>query len=200
MYSLDVNIVKALEFANFYHKGQLRKVTQIPFISHPLNVAVILIEENADINLICAGILHDLLEDTSCTIEDLKNNFNDDIVNLVLFATDQSIISDNNFKTLNNSQCHTTINTSFKRKIEKIYKTKNASMREILLEFADKFSNLESIYQENKQFEDLFCNNFHCDKKEILLYYLEMYKIFKKKIPQTKKMWLYKFYVYELLK
>jgi guanosine-3',5'-bis(diphosphate) 3'-pyrophosphohydrolase len=196
MYNLDDNIIKALAFVNFYHKGQVRKITGTPFITHPLNVATILIEENADTNLICAGILHDLIEDTNCSIEDLRNNFNNDIVNLVLFATDKEIISNNNLKISNKNIS----NTSFKRKLEKINKTKNASTREIILEFADKFSNLESLYQENKQFNDLFCNNFNCNKKEILLYYLEMYKIFKNKIPQTKKLWLYKFYVNELLK
>ena len=61
----EVEIVKrTYEYADTLHKGQMRQSGE-PYISHPLNVVYILAEMNADRDTICAGLLHDTLEDTS---------------------------------------------------------------------------------------------------------------------------------------
>ena len=60
----EVEIVKrAYEYADTLHKGQMRQSGE-PYISHPLNVAYILTDMHADRDTICAGLLHDTLEDT----------------------------------------------------------------------------------------------------------------------------------------
>ena len=67
----EVEIVKrAYEYADILHKGQMRQSGE-PYISHPLNVAYILAEMHADRDTICAGLLHDTLEDTNSTKEDI---------------------------------------------------------------------------------------------------------------------------------
>lgn len=79
----EVEIVKrAYEYANTLHKGQMRQSGE-PYISHPLNVAYILAEMHADRDTICAGLLHDTLEDTNITKEDISHDFNQNIANLV---------------------------------------------------------------------------------------------------------------------
>lgn len=79
----EVEIVKkAYEYADALHKGQMRQSGE-PYIIHPLNVAYILAEMHADKDTICAGLLHDTLEDTNITKEDIAHDFNQNIANLV---------------------------------------------------------------------------------------------------------------------
>ena len=79
----EVKIVKrAYEYASDLHKGQYRQSGE-PYISHPLNVAYILAELHADRDTVCAGLLHDTLEDTKITKEDIAHDFNQNIANLV---------------------------------------------------------------------------------------------------------------------
>ena len=79
----EVEIIKkAYDYANEMHKGQTRQSGE-PYITHPLNVAFILAEMHADRNTICAALLHDTLEDTKATKEDIADLFNSDIANLV---------------------------------------------------------------------------------------------------------------------
>ena len=79
----EVEIVKrAYEYAEDLHNGQYRQSGE-PYISHPLNVAYILAELHADRDTVCAGLLHDTLEDTKITKEDIAHDFNQDVANLV---------------------------------------------------------------------------------------------------------------------
>lgn len=75
-------ITKAYNYAKQLHDGQIRQSGE-PYISHPLNVAYILSEMHADKDTICAGLLHDTLEDTSITKEEIAQEFNVNIANLV---------------------------------------------------------------------------------------------------------------------
>lgn len=75
-------IEKALDFACRLHKGQKRQ-SQEPYIVHPLSVASILIELKCDTETICAGILHDVLEDTNTNVLELEKDFGPEIGKLV---------------------------------------------------------------------------------------------------------------------
>ena len=75
-------IAKAYDVAKEAHKDQLRKSGE-PYIIHPLNVAIILADLELDKETIIAGILHDVVEDTVMTDEDLKREFGDDVALLV---------------------------------------------------------------------------------------------------------------------
>ena len=68
-------IKEAYELASTLHKNQFRKSGEA-YIIHPLNVAYILTDIKADYETICAAILHDTIEDTSLTLDDLENQFN----------------------------------------------------------------------------------------------------------------------------
>ena len=75
-------ISKAYETAKKAHEGQRRKSGE-PYIIHPLNVAIILAELEMDKETIIAGILHDVVEDTAMTQEDLEREFGADVALLV---------------------------------------------------------------------------------------------------------------------
>lgn len=75
-------IITAYEFAAKAHEGQTRSSGQ-PYIIHPLAVAFILLDLGMDTDTICAAILHDVVEDTPCTLNDLKKRFGQDVAMLV---------------------------------------------------------------------------------------------------------------------
>ncbi|MFH7324540.1 MULTISPECIES: RelA/SpoT family protein [Aeromicrobium] len=75
-------IQKAYEVAAAMHEGQKRKSGD-PYITHPLAVATILAELGMTAPTLCAALLHDTVEDTSYTIEQLRKDFGDEVVHLV---------------------------------------------------------------------------------------------------------------------
>lgn len=81
--STDLSLIeKAYKMANDAHKGQLRKSGE-PYIIHPLCVALILAELELDKETIIAGLLHDIVEDTDMTLEDVTREFSAEIALLV---------------------------------------------------------------------------------------------------------------------
>lgn len=75
-------IQAAYDKASKLHEGQMRKSGE-PYIIHPLNVAGILAELHVGPDTICAGLLHDVVEDTACSKEDLAKEFGEDIAEMV---------------------------------------------------------------------------------------------------------------------
>ncbi len=80
---------KAKEFATMAHSGQIRKSQPDQLmITHPIAVAEILAKYGCDDEVICAGYLHDVVEDTKYTIQDIENNFGKTIAQLVQSASE----------------------------------------------------------------------------------------------------------------
>ena len=121
---------KAIKFAIKAHEGQTRKLDlNLLAITHPCGVASILREYKMDDSVIAAGYLHDVVEDTDYTIEDIKNEFGEDIANLVESATEPNRLL-----------------SWEERKKETIDRVKNLPLRNKSLICADKIHNLESLY------------------------------------------------------
>jgi len=79
----DLALVRrAYEFASQAHAGQTRKSGD-PYVTHPISVARIIAELKLDVSSICAGLLHDCVEDTSATVEQLSETFGKEIAYLV---------------------------------------------------------------------------------------------------------------------
>lgn len=120
---------EAKKFAIEAHMGQVRKnEPDKPMIMHPINTGNILKQYGFDDNVIAAGYLHDVVEDTSYSIEDIRELFGDDIANLVLGNTEPD-------KSLSWED----------RKKHTISNVKNLSLREKAIVCADKISNLEDL-------------------------------------------------------
>ncbi len=75
-------VISAYELASKCHEGQKRDSGE-PYITHPVAVAFILLELGMDTDTICAALLHDVVEDTSCSLEDIKKQFGQDVSMLV---------------------------------------------------------------------------------------------------------------------
>lgn len=79
----NIKIIKdAYELAKAKHEGQFRKSGE-PYINHPLHVAYLLTELNTGPATIAAGLLHDVVEDTDVTLDDVKKQFGEDVAKIV---------------------------------------------------------------------------------------------------------------------
>ncbi|MBD8922519.1 HD domain-containing protein, partial [bacterium] len=125
-------VKKAYEYAKALHEGQYRQSGE-PYIIHPLNVAYILAEMNADIDTICAGLLHDTLEDTKATKKDIVNDFNETVANLVDGVTK---LSKMNFSS---KQDENYANT------RKIITSITEDVRIIIIKLADRLHNMRTL-------------------------------------------------------
>jgi len=89
-------IEKAKTFATKAHEGQVRKYTGVPYIVHPIEVSEIVAEYNGSQEMIAAALLHDVVEDTDVTIEEIRSEFGNSVASLVDDLTDVSKLEDGN--------------------------------------------------------------------------------------------------------
>ncbi len=91
-------ISAAAAFATAAHAsiGQVRKYTGEPYIVHPRAVAALVAQAGGDDGMVAAAWLHDVVEDTPVTLEDIRDQFGDDIGDLVFWLTDISRPADGN--------------------------------------------------------------------------------------------------------
>ena len=75
-------IFKAIQFSSKAHNKQTRKSGE-PYINHPIEVAKILVDIKLDSASIITGLLHDTIEDTTISLQEIKNSFGDEVANLV---------------------------------------------------------------------------------------------------------------------
>ncbi|MEJ2362582.1 MAG: HD domain-containing protein [Gammaproteobacteria bacterium] len=123
-------LLKALSFAAHKHKDQRRKDPEAsPYINHPISLANILCNEAhiTDIDVICAALLHDTVEDTETTPEELEQEFGQDIKSIVMEVTDDKDLP------------------SHERKRLQIEHAEHASDKAKLVKLADKISNLRDV-------------------------------------------------------
>jgi (p)ppGpp synthase/HD superfamily hydrolase len=82
-------VFRAIEFSARAHRGQYRKGTRLPYFSHPMNAASILIRAGATDEMVTAAILHDTVEDTPVTIMEIKREFGSEVSRMVAAATEK---------------------------------------------------------------------------------------------------------------
>ena len=177
-------IQKALETSFELHKNQKRKANNAPYIVHILDVTRILMSESsASENVIVAGILHDTLEDTCYTAEQLKNDFGPEVLELVQFMTEPD---------KDNTTSKEQKKLSWKeRKQHTIDLCQTASNDQLLITLADKLSNLKSIQDDLVIIGDKIWPYFNAPKSDIYWYYNELGTIFNQRIGDSRSVKLY---------
>ena len=146
-------IRKAAEFAAKAHEGAVRKGSRIPYIYHPMEVAVIVARMTEDEEVIAAAYLHDVLEDTAVTAEQLEKEFGSRILALVSAETEDKSLS---WK---------------ERKQAAIEHLKTASREEKILVLGDKLSNMRSTARDYMVIGDAVWERFNVKEKKMHAWY-----------------------------
>lgn len=154
-------VEKAIIFAADAHNGTFRKSTNIPYIVHPMEAGAIAASVTDDEKVIAAAILHDTLEDTDTTPEDIRREFGDEVLRLIESDSEdkrEELPPEETWKM---------------RKEETIdYLRNRADKKEKIIALSDKLSNIRAIYRDYQTVGDALWDRFNQkDKNEHAWYY-----------------------------
>jgi len=153
-------IHEAIIFAARKHAGQVRKGTDIPYITHPMEVMQILTENGCTEKVIIAGILHDTLEDTETTPSEIIGLFGEGILKIVTAESEDKS------------------KTWEERKQATIDRLLSEGSFEVnLVCCADKLSNLRSMAADKATVGDKLWERFNAPKDDIEWYYRQIFNV-----------------------
>ncbi len=128
----DLTMVRlAFETAKTAHEGQ-KRVSGVPYIEHPVATAETLADMHAPIPIIIAGLLHDVPEDTSVTVDDIRRDFGDDIASMVAGITKLGKIK---YRGIDR----------YVENLRKMFVAMASDVRVVLIKFADRLHNLSTL-------------------------------------------------------
>ena len=131
--NVDIPLLRrAYEFSDTAHAGQIRE-SGVPYIDHCHNVALILAEMHLDSATIAAALMHDVVEDTHVTIEEIKEKFGEEIASLVDGVSKLSLVE---FKSREEQQVE-----YFRKMLLSMAK----DIRVILIKLADRLNNMRTL-------------------------------------------------------
>ncbi len=146
------NVSNAFMLAESLHKGQTRKSGE-PYILHPVAVAEILCNLGFDTDMISAALLHDVVEDCNCTLDEIREKFNNNVAEIVdaVTAINQNTININNIFDDPDFLKNNLEDQTFKKLISIGKENKFA----FFIKFADRLNNLRTIevFNQYKQIE-----------------------------------------------
>ena len=172
-------ISKAMEFATKAHEGTYRKGTHVPYIVHPLEACQIVAEMTSDPEMIAAAALHDVVEDTPYTLDDIKSVFGERVAQLVANESE------------NKRRGEMKAEDSWHlRKEETIAHLHNASIDLKIIALGDKLSNIRALHRDYLAFGDELWKKFNQkNKKQQEWYYRSLVNCFEELngFPQWKE-------------
>lgn len=155
-------VERAIRVSSMAHQGQLRKGSDIPYIAHPAAVALILQQAGfADAAIIAAAWLHDVLEDTDVTLEELRRDFPESTVLIVEAMTEQKIDAAGEKRPWR------------VRKADHLEAMRKAPVSVLAVMLADKLHNLQSIRFDIESGVDVW-TRFNASRSDVLQYYRSM--------------------------
>lgn len=162
------SIFDAIAFAARAHAGQYRKGTHIPYLIHPLSVARILIECDAPEEVVLAGVLHDVVEDTPATLAEVRAEFGPEVARLVeaLSEPDRNDTWEN-------------------RKRDTLEFLKTAPPEVLWIEVADKLDNIRGIRADYDRHGDAIWTRFNRGRDRQKWYHTHLAALFLRLLPDA---------------
>jgi len=172
----------AIRFAAVAHKDMVRKGNGQPYIFHPLEVLNLVSMMTLEDEVLCAAVLHDTVEDTDVTIEDIKREFGERVARIVSYESEN--------KRGNINKANTWVDRK-RETIEVIRSIDDIAAKMVCL--ADKVSNLRSFHLGLLDRGEEFWNNFN--QKDPLKHYW-YYNELKDALSDLKQQAVYKEYCF----
>ncbi len=155
-------VLKASDFASKAHAGQIRKNSKFPYIIHPLRVAETIARFTENEDVITAGVLHDIIEETDYDLKYIEKQFGARVAELV-----DALSEPNQTQSWKERKTHT------------INYLKHTSDKELLLvSCADKLDNLVSLKRDCLQYGDCAWNFFKSGQDQQRWYYESLAKVY----------------------
>ena len=158
---------KAYDFAKNKHSGQLRKGSNIPYITHPVHVAKLVEDSGGTEVQVAAAYLHDVVEDCGVTAQELKEMFGEKITQIVLDCSDSKTSGPK---------------APWKeRKVKYIQHLEIVESNTLLVSLCDKLHNALATVDDITTYGVKVWERFNANPKEISWYYQSLLKCFKKR-------------------
>ena len=166
---LGIRFERALIFAHRKHNGQRRKKTAIPYISHLLGVAGLVLEAGGDEDLAIAGLLHDVVEDCggASVLKEVRAQFGRRVAGVVEGCTDTDVAPKPPWR---------------KRKEDYLKHLRNADADARLVSAADKLHNVSSILADYRESGESIWERFQGKREGTLWYYRALSEEFERKM------------------
>jgi (p)ppGpp synthase/HD superfamily hydrolase len=158
----------AIELAARAHHKQVRKGTEMPYIVHPLAVAGLLIRAGSPEPMVIAALLHDVVEDTPVTVEEIKSNFGREVAELVMALSEPDKKASWEAR-----KAHT---------IE--YLGKRATDDALLVALADKLDNIRAIREGLQNDGEMFWERFNRPREKQRWYYERLEAVFTTRVSR----------------
>lgn len=165
-------IKKAIQFAARKHQGHMRQETEpLPYITHLFSVALLVAEDGADDDVVTAALLHDTLEDTETTREEIVASFNERVAELVESVSE---VKEKDGTPLDWKG----------RKMQYLSQVEGASDDAVLISIADKIDNIESKLEAFEKEGEPLLKRWKQPVEEYLWYHGEVLRIAHARLPE----------------
>jgi (p)ppGpp synthase/HD superfamily hydrolase len=159
--------IDALQYAAYLHRKQSRKGTDIPYVSHLMSVAGIIMEAGGDESLAIAGLLHDAVEDQGGfpTLEEIRLQFGDEVARIVEACSDAAPAAGQEKAPW------------LQRKKEHLAKLRSEDEAVLLVTTCDKIHNGESILHDLQTYGSEVWTRFNASPHDITWYYTSVLEV-----------------------
>ncbi len=165
---LTERYARAVAYASVLHGAQVRKGTQIAYMSHLLGVSSLVIEAGGDEDLAIAGLLHDAVEDAGGLprLADVQRRFGDRVANTVLACSDST-----------DEEWKGAVSYWHRKKAYLDHLENDADADALLVSTADKLHNARAIVTDLERYGAMALDRFNGEPSEVLRYYSECSRI-----------------------
>lgn len=167
--SYSKKFVEAFTFAERAHRDQLRKGTDVPYITHPMAVASIVAEYGGDEEQVIAALLHDVVEDTPTTVAEVSDRFGERVARIVADLSD--------------TEQHQNKPDWRSRKEKYLVHLERSKPDSLLVSLADKLHNVGSILRDVRIEGQSVWGRFNASPAELAWYYGSLADVFVRIFP-----------------